>query len=120
MHTTNRLAVVVLMLTHVAGLKAMYGLVLCNGYYDALVHLRDHSPHVLQGSNNPILSQFSGFALLDKLLTFARVMFANFTDGSAPHLSLYAFHFAGQLVSIFTVMMIEGLREANRSGALAL
>lgn len=56
---------------------------------------------------------------MDKLLTFAGAMFANVTDNSAPQLSLYAFHFAGQFVSIFTVMVIEGLREANRYGVLA-
>lgn len=49
--------------------------------------------------NNPILTRFSGFVPLDKLLTLAGVMFANLTDSSAPQLSLYAFHFTGQLVS---------------------
>lgn len=99
MHKINWLAVAVLTLIHLVGLKAMYGLVLCNSYYDALIHLRDHGPHVLPGSNSPILTRFSGFVPLDKLLTLAGVMFANVTDSSAPQLSLYAFHFTGQLVS---------------------
>lgn len=99
MHKINWLAVAVLTLIHLVGLKAMYGLVLCNSYYDALIHLRDHGPHVLPGSNNPILTRFSGFVPFDKLLTLAGVMFANVTDSSAHQVSLYAFHFTGQLVS---------------------
>lgn len=116
----NWLAVAVLTLIHLIGLHAMYGLIFCNGYYSALVKLRDHGPYVLPGSDFPILTKFSGFVPLDKLLTLAGVMFANVTDGSDPQLSLYAFHFAGQLVSIFTVIEIEGCREANRRGFLAL
>jgi len=98
----------------------MYGLVYCNGYIDALLRLRDHGPHVLPGSNITILKRFTGIGLLDKALVLAGVMFANVTDGSTPQLSLYGFQFAGQLVPMFTVMMIEAARRGNKGNIISL
>lgn len=58
--------------------------------------------------------------LLDYWLTVLQCVFANVTDGSAPRLSLYAFQFAGQLVSVMTVLMIESMREGNRRTMVSL
>lgn len=113
-------AIAVLFGIYILGLDSMYGLVARNGYIDALIDLRHNGPQYLPGSTNPVLTHFTGIALLDKLLTLAGVMFANVTDGSAPQLSLYGFYFAGQLVSIFTVIAIEGMREGNQGGIMAL
>jgi hypothetical protein len=48
----------------------------------------------------------------------AAVIFANVIDGTVPQLSLYAIQFAGQLVPVFAVMMIEGLRVGNEQNNL--
>jgi hypothetical protein len=98
----------------------MYGLIYRNGYIDALLELKAKGPHLLPGSTHPILARFTRIGLLDKAHTLAGVMFANITDGSAPHASLYGFHFGGQLVSIFSVMVIEGSREGNCDNLLRL
>lgn len=116
----NRTTVSALLLIFIFGLNSMYGLVYRNGYYDALIHIRDYGPHVLPGSQNLILTRFTLIRPLDKLLTLAGVMFASITDGATPQLSLYAFHFAGQLVPVFTVMMIEGKRRGNQGSVLSL
>ena len=116
----NRGALVALGLIHAFGINSMYGLVYRNGYYDALIRLRDHGPHLLPGSDIPILTRFTGIGPLDKVLTLAGVMFANITDGSTPQLSLYAFQFAGQLVPVFTVILIEGNRRGNRGNVMSL
>ncbi|PGH00927.1 hypothetical protein AJ80_09089 [Polytolypa hystricis UAMH7299] len=120
MATMSTYIVFLILLVHLVGLNAMYGLVLRNGYIEALIRLRDVGPHVLPGSNNPILKRYTLIPPLDKLLTLATVMFANITDGSTPQSSLYAFQFAGQLVPIFTIMVIEGLRSGNRRGVLSV
>ena len=116
----NRNALVALCLIHAFGMYSMYGLVYRNGYYNALIRLRDHGPHLLPGSDIPILTKFTGIGPLDKVLTLAGVMFANITDGSTPQLSLYAFQFAGQLVPVFTVILVEGHRQGNRQNVLSL
>ena len=117
--TANRPAVLILSTVHAVGISAMYGLVLRNGYVQALLQLRDHGPHLLPGSNHPILTRFVGIPPFDKLLTLAGVMFANVTDGSYPQLSLFGFYFGGQLIGIFTVMVVEGLRQGNRGTSIA-
>ncbi|KAI0138580.1 hypothetical protein F4776DRAFT_619013 [Hypoxylon sp. NC0597] len=110
--------VVALLLTYAFGANALLGLLYRNGYYEALIRLRDEGPHHLPGSSNPILTRYTGIGFLDKLLTLASVMFANVTDGNAPGLSLYAFHFGGQYLAILVVLAIEGLRSGNQSSPL--
>ncbi|PMD52696.1 uncharacterized protein K444DRAFT_668381 [Hyaloscypha bicolor E] len=117
---TTRRSILALSLIGSFGVNSMYGLVYRNGYIDALLRLREYGPHVLPGSNIPILTRFTGIGLLDKALVLAGVMFANITDGSAPQLSLYGFQFAGQLVPLYTVLMIEAARRGNKGNIMSL
>ena len=116
----NRHALLALTTIFAFGLNSMYVAVYRNGYIDALIRLRDVGPHVLPGSDIPILTKFTGIRPLDKVLTLAGVMFANVTDGSAPHFSLYGFQFAGQLVAVLTVVTIEGVRSGNQGAVMSL
>lgn len=112
----NIIYVVVVLHTiiYLIGLQGMYGLVFCNRYCSALANILSNGPLVLRGSNNPILTHFIGFVPMDKTLTLAGIMWGNVTDGSSPQLSLYMFHFAGQLVSIVTILEVESMREGNK------
>ncbi|KAI1769908.1 hypothetical protein F4818DRAFT_308222 [Hypoxylon cercidicola] len=110
--------VVSLLFIYMFGANALYGLLFRNGYYHALLRLRDEGPHYLPGSSNEVLARYTGIGYLDNLLTLASVMFANVTDGSSPQLSLYAFHFGGQYLAILVVITIEGLRSGNQSNPL--
>ena len=111
----GRLAMVLLFAIHLVGIKAMYGLLLQNGYYDALLQLRDQKPpRHLPGSANPLLTRYCGIGPVDKLLTLASIMFANVTDGSYPTLSVYAIHFAAQYLGVLTLLMVESLRAGNQ------
>lgn len=111
---------VALLLVYGFGTSALYGLLWRNGYYEALVRLRNEGPHYLPGSSNFILTQYTRIAPLDKLLTLATVMFSNVTDGSLPQLSLYSFHFGGQYLALLVVIAIEGLRSGNQANSLRL
>ncbi len=111
----NRSALVALGIIHAVGINSMYGLVFRNGYVDALRRLYSTGPFVLPGSNNPIFTRFTGISPLDKVVTLAGIMFCNILDGSTPQSSLYSFHFAGQLVPVWTIMMVEGLRSGNKN-----
>lgn len=113
-------AILALLAIHLFGMNSMYGLIYRNGYIDALFHLRDNGPQLLPGSSHPIRTWYTGIRPLDKLLTLSVVMFANVTDGTAPQLSLYGFYFTGQMASIFTVLIIEGLRDQNEKGVMSL
>ena len=114
-HLENHVPVLLLLLLCAAAYDSVWGFIFRNGYYDALVRLREFGPHVLPGSNTPLQQHYTGLGLLDYWLTVLQAVFANVTDGSAPKLSLYAFQFAGQLVPILTVLVVESYREGNRT-----
>ncbi|KAI1637173.1 hypothetical protein F4809DRAFT_335406 [Biscogniauxia mediterranea] len=113
--TTNVVAALALALTHIFGLVALHGMLYRVGYFGALLQIWREGPHHLPDSSNSILTFYTGIGPLDRLLALASVMFASVTDGSRPQLSLYAVHFGGQYLGILAVMMIEGLREGNKS-----
>ncbi|CZR62756.1 uncharacterized protein PAC_12653 [Phialocephala subalpina] len=116
--TTGR-SILALSLVGAFGVNSMYGLAWRNGYISSLLRLRDHGPYTLPGSNVPILTCFTGIGILDKALTLAGVMFANVTDGSAPASSMYGFQFAGQLVPMFTIMLVEAVRRGNKGNVMS-
>jgi hypothetical protein len=74
----------------------------------------------LPGSNTPIRRFYTGNPLLDYWLTVMQCVLANVTDGSAPHLSLYSSHFAGQLLVVTSLLMTEGLRDGNKRSILSV
>ncbi|KAH6972335.1 hypothetical protein BKA56DRAFT_493338 [Ilyonectria sp. MPI-CAGE-AT-0026] len=113
----NRLPVVALAalgLLVAISLDSLYGLLYRNGYFHALIRLRNQGPHHLPGSYSPILTRYVGIPPLDKVLTLATVMFANVTDGSRPQLSLYAIQFGGQFLGVLAIIILEALRNGNQ------
>ncbi|KAI5922214.1 hypothetical protein F4810DRAFT_675010 [Camillea tinctor] len=113
--TTNIIAALALTLTHIFGWIALHGMLYRVGYIEALLRIWREGPYNLPDSSNSILTFYTGIGPLDRLLALASVMFASVTNGSRPQLSLYAVHFGGQYLGILAVMMIEGLREGNKS-----
>jgi hypothetical protein len=97
-------------------LNGVFGQAYRNGWMATartILTSNDPAIFVLPGSKTPILTKYIGFQRFDNLHMLASVIFANVVDGTAPQLSLYAVQFAGQLVPVFLVMMIEGLRAGN-------
>ena len=82
--------------------------------------LRDIGPHLRPGSDTPLQERYTGIGPVDYWLTVLEAVFANIFDGSAPKLSIYAFHFAGQLIPVITVMCIESCREGNEETVMSL
>jgi len=102
------------------GLNSMFGQAYRSGWFAAILHIANSDSAVLPGSQTPVLKQYTGIHSLDAMLVIAAVMWDNVTSGSTPQLSLYAIQFGGQLVPIFAVMMIEGLREGNTRNSFYL
>lgn len=74
----------------------------------------------LPDSQRPIKTRYTGVGAWDKLLALGNIIFANVTDGSRPELSLYAIQFGGQLVPMFLVMIVEGLRVGSAGNVIRL
>ena len=116
----NRVPIFLLSLLVAVAFDSMWGFIFRNGYYDALVQLRDIGPHLLPGSNIPLREHYIGIGPLDYWLTVLQAVFANIFDGTAPKLSIYAFYFAGQLIPVITVMYIESYRVGNEKNVMSL
>ena len=100
---------IALLFVFAIALDSMWGLIHRNGYYETLRKIRDDGPRLLPGSDTPIRARYTGIYLIDYWLAVMNTVLANVTDGSALHLSLYSIQFAGQLGSITTILMIEGM-----------
>ncbi|OAP64976.1 hypothetical protein AYL99_00948 [Fonsecaea erecta] len=108
------LVTIALLLIFGFAVDSMWLLLLRNSYMSTLAHIRDVGPRHLPGSDTPIRSRYSGIPLLDYWFAVMQTILANVTDGSAPRLSLYAFHFAGQLGSMTTLLIMESMRVGNK------
>jgi hypothetical protein len=117
--TTIRHAIVLVLVIHLTAVSCIYLFLQRSNYLDLLRNWLQREPLVLPGSLAPALTWFSG-APTDALLTVAGIMFANITDGSSPALSLYGLQFAGQLVGLYTLVTIEGIRRGKKSTVIHL
>ena len=91
----------------------MYGGIWRNGYISSLIELLRNGPYLLPLSNTPIVYKYTGFRFLDSLFALANVMWANVTDLSNYGLTVYAVQFAGQLVPVWTLMVVESARKGS-------
>lgn len=104
----------VLLLVFAFAVDSMWLLLFRNTYMATLARIRDVGPRYLPGSGIPIRSRYTGITILDYWFAVMQTILANVTDGSAPRLSLFGFHFAGQLCSIVTILMMEAMRDGNK------
>jgi len=117
---SNVLPLALVVLLQFIGFYVMYTVPFLNGYVDKLMHLRDHGPYVLPGSQNPILLDAWGIRGFDMLYATGAVFTANIFDGSSPSSSLYTFWLSGQLLPFITLLILEDSRQGNRKNKLIL
>ncbi|KAH7145533.1 hypothetical protein B0J13DRAFT_323102 [Dactylonectria estremocensis] len=103
------------------GADAMAGQLIRSGYVDFARPLLadDGLPHLLPGSDRPLVRHYVGVPAVDRYLATANVFWANVADGARPQLSLFAFYFGMQLVAFFTVFLVESRRVAKWSWLLS-
>lgn len=107
-------AINVLAVLLILAFYSMWGMSNRNAYFDTLRKLRDNGPHFLPGSTVPLLTKYTGIGPVDYGLSVLQCFFAQVTDGSAPHLSLLGFYFAGQFLAVITGVAVESQRSFNR------
>lgn len=116
----NRQATALFLLIWLVGVIGMFGLLYLSGYYKVLVQLRNDGWQKFPGTDTPILTRFTGIEPWDKLNTLGLVMFSPILDGTTPHLSLFSFQYAGHLVNVLTIIMVEGTRHGNQGVIMSL
>jgi hypothetical protein len=98
------------------GLLSMHVLMHRNGYYASMVHLRDYGPHLLPGTQDPLVRTYTGNGFLDYWLTVLVCFFANAVDGSEPELSVFCVVFAANMGPCLVLVYVESLRRERSWG----
>lgn len=113
------IASAVLAAAFVAGFFAIMDLPRHNGLEERLAALKALPGWPLPDApDQPALTSFVNIGPVDHLLTVLVRVFSTCVSGHHPALSLLSLLFAGQVLSLHTVVMFEGLRTGNKMTAL--
>ncbi|KAL8893647.1 MAG: hypothetical protein Q9192_005060 [Flavoplaca navasiana] len=86
-----------------------------NGGADMLNDLKENGSHTLPFNDKaPIRKVYTGNGLIDNQLTILTLFFYNLVDGTHPQACLQAYHFAGQIIPGWSLLMMESVRNGNR------
>ncbi|TLS30248.1 hypothetical protein PpBr36_03800 [Pyricularia pennisetigena] len=98
----------------VAAAYCIIGLQKQNGLFDMLNTLAEEHPTRLPDSDVDGALIDVGDSGFGKFLLVLVRFFYPIMTGESPRLSLFSFWFAGQVISMHTLLVLEGLREGNR------
>ncbi|KAI9756202.1 MAG: hypothetical protein M4579_003942 [Chaenotheca gracillima] len=85
-----------------------------NDHFRLMREVRDSGPQFLPNTTASLRRFYTGYPPLDDLLTSMAVAFWPCVDGRSPNVSLYAFHFVGQILPLMVILMVEARRHGNR------
>lgn len=102
-----------------AGCYLTWGLFIGNGSKALMEHIRDVGPHILTGTDAPIKQIYTGIRSVDSQLSVLTVFFWEIVDGSMPHASLHAIRFGAQVMVMWGLVMIEGMRAGNQGSIIS-
>ena len=111
---------IILLLLLGAGFYGIWYLIMNNGTREHLIKLQDEGPRLLPGTNEPIKTYYTGIRVVDHQLTVLDLFFWEQVDGSRPQSSLFCYHFAAQVFSGWSLLMLESLRKGNRRRIISL
>ncbi|KAL9039458.1 MAG: hypothetical protein Q9180_002513 [Flavoplaca navasiana] len=81
-----------------------------NGGADMLNDLKENGSHTLPFNDKaPIRKVYTGNGVIDNQLTILTLFFYNVVDGTHPQACLQAYHFAGQIIPGWSLLMMETL-----------
>lgn len=98
-------------LISVFGLYVVSSLMICSDHAQAFVDSLKEAPfQLLPDGETQLQTFYTGLVPLDSYLANLQFIFVPLVDGSSPELSLLGWHWAGLILAIFTVMLVESLR----------
>ena len=70
---------------------------------------------LLPGSTIPYKPFYTGLPQFDSFMVTLNTFFWSIVDGSSPTLSLFTFQFGGQVIALYSLTVLEGVRAGNQS-----
>lgn len=89
------------------------GIQIRNGFFDLLYAAGKAVPRRLPGSTDTVITNITGFDVLDKGLGELLMFFWPILQADFPSLSLFAVYMVGQILPVQTLVLLEGLRSGN-------
>ncbi|KAI9844627.1 MAG: hypothetical protein M1837_005479 [Sclerophora amabilis] len=114
MASSGAFAKAVFPLLAAASYYCTWGLSERNGHFKSVEQVGSAIPNVLPRTDAALKRSYVGIEPIDDLLTTLTILFWPALDGSSPQLSLFSFHFAGQVVPLCVVLMVESRRLGNK------
>lgn len=68
----------------------------------------------LPGTDIPLKESYTRIEAIDKQLGVLALFFWPVVDGSTPALSLFCLQFQGEVVAVWSLFMLEGMRAGNK------
>jgi len=84
-----------------------------NNLFEDIVNVVESPNPLLPGTSHALL-QWTSFPPLNRFLAILVTFFYPPIDGSDPTAALQAFHFAGQLIAMWTLILLESVRPINK------
>ncbi|QDS77932.1 hypothetical protein FKW77_001187 [Venturia effusa] len=109
----SRLLATLLIGLAIFGSISLHGFSLRNGMNDMIEADRVHNL-IADGIPNPFMGKLTGVAAVDYMLFTLVNFFWPVCQAETPGLTLVGVVFGGQMVALFTLVMIEGFREGSK------
>lgn len=114
MSAAVRICQSILLMLALAGLYLVWMLASANGTIALMKQVRDRGPQTLPGTQEALKRHYTGLAFIDYRLTVLGLLFWQQLDGSHPDAALHCFYFAGQILAVWPLFMLEKSWAGNR------
>lgn len=74
----------------------------------------------LPSSGEPLMTEFTGFPVIDEIAMNVIPFFYSVVDGSSPGLLLHGLNFMGEVTAVWALVCVESLRTANKGRLISL
>lgn len=99
---------------------ATVGQLVRSGFVQHIRKLLQEEGARLPDSEDLVLKSLTGISFVDKFLASINILSSPFTDGRNPALQLAGFHYLGQSVALYLVLVVESHRTAHQQSPIRL
>lgn len=99
---------------------ASVGQLFRSGFVQHIRKLLNEEDSRLPDNDDPVLKHYTGVYYIDRLLATLNILSSPFTDGSNPALQLTGFHYLGQSVALYLVLVVESHRSGYQQSPIRL
>ena len=113
-------AITILLTVFWFGLYRISGQLSSGSFIDRVITWVDQQSGGFPAPTDLMLKHYTRIPIVDRYLACGNIFLSNIISRSYPELSLYAIYGAGQLITTYIILVIEGLRGINGRNVVCL